>query len=234
MSAVCSIRRTMPRVAEFFDNLDRVNAAAERMPGFVWRLKDESGNATSISAYDDPAMLVNMSVWESAETFETFVWQTVHANFYRRRDRLVRTAWRGRISPCGGSSRAMCRRLRRAGRGWSISPSTARASMPSAGRAWRRPDCGANRAVPARMALVWGDALRASQTGLNSTKTRLMGGLRSHVRCLAHRTAEGPLNRWGASSDDGQDRAYFYGDRLHTFGCGVAVVAVCLPLGWPR
>jgi hypothetical protein len=74
-----------PRVAEFFDNLDRVNAAAERMPGFVWRLQDDSGNATSISAFDDPTLLLNMSVWESAEAFEKFVWQTVHAKFYRKR-----------------------------------------------------------------------------------------------------------------------------------------------------
>jgi hypothetical protein len=74
-----------PRIAGFFDNLDRINAAAERMPGFVWRLKDDSGNATSLSAYEDPAVLVNMSVWESAETFEKFVWQTAHANIYRKR-----------------------------------------------------------------------------------------------------------------------------------------------------
>jgi len=74
-----------PRVADFFNNLDRINAAAERMPGFVWRLKDDSGNATSISAYEDPTLILNMSVWESAETFEKFVWQTVHASFYRRR-----------------------------------------------------------------------------------------------------------------------------------------------------
>lgn len=73
------------RVADFFANIDRVNAAAERMPGFIWRLKDESGNATAIQAYDDPLTIVNMSVWENAETFEKFVWQTVHANIYRRK-----------------------------------------------------------------------------------------------------------------------------------------------------
>ena len=73
------------RVAEFFANLDRVNAAAERMPGFVWRLQEDSGNATAIQAYDDPRIIVNMSVWESVETFEKFVWQTIHANFYRKR-----------------------------------------------------------------------------------------------------------------------------------------------------
>jgi Domain of unknown function (DUF3291) len=71
-----------PRVGEFMDNLDRVNALAERSPGFVWRLKDESGNATAIRPFDDPTMLVNMSVWESAEHLERFVWQTVHKQFY--------------------------------------------------------------------------------------------------------------------------------------------------------
>jgi hypothetical protein len=74
-----------PRMKDFFANLDRVNAAAERMPGFVWRLKDGSGNATLIQAYDDPRMLTNISVWETPDAFETFVWRTVHLQFYRRR-----------------------------------------------------------------------------------------------------------------------------------------------------
>ena len=47
-----------PAMAGFFDNLDRINAAAERMPGFVWRLKDESGNATDIPWVGDPTMAV--------------------------------------------------------------------------------------------------------------------------------------------------------------------------------
>ena len=37
-----------PRMAEFMDNLDRINALAERSEGFVWRLKDDSNNATAI------------------------------------------------------------------------------------------------------------------------------------------------------------------------------------------
>lgn len=73
------------RVADFFANLDRINGAAERMPGFVWRLKDESGDATAIQVYDDPMIIVNMSVWRDVESLERFVWQTVHANIYRRK-----------------------------------------------------------------------------------------------------------------------------------------------------
>ena len=67
-----------PRMADFMNNLDLVNALAERSKGFVWRLKDESNNATNIRPFDDPNMAVNLSVWESVETLERFVWQTVH------------------------------------------------------------------------------------------------------------------------------------------------------------
>ena len=72
-------------MAGFMDNLDRVNALAERSAGFVWRLKDESNNATALRPFDDPNMLVNMSVWESVEALERFVWATVHKQFYNRK-----------------------------------------------------------------------------------------------------------------------------------------------------
>jgi hypothetical protein len=74
-----------PRMAEFMGALDAVNALAERSPGFVWRLKDDSNNATSILLTSDPTFLVNMSVWETAEQLEHFVWNTVHKQFYRRK-----------------------------------------------------------------------------------------------------------------------------------------------------
>ena len=74
-----------PRVAGFMNNLDLVNGIAERSPGFVWRLKDESGNATSIQAFEAPELIVNLSVWETPEALEKFVWQTVHKQFYARR-----------------------------------------------------------------------------------------------------------------------------------------------------
>jgi len=75
-----------PRVAEFADNLDLVNGIAERSPGFVWRLKDETGNAADIQAFDDPLIIVNMSVWQDAESLEHFVWNTLHKRFYQKRD----------------------------------------------------------------------------------------------------------------------------------------------------
>jgi hypothetical protein len=72
-------------MAGFMQNLDRINAIAERSSGFVWRLKDESNNATALRPFDDPNMLINMSVWENAEALERFVWETVHKQFYGRK-----------------------------------------------------------------------------------------------------------------------------------------------------
>ena len=74
-----------PRIADFANNLDRINALAERMDGFVWRHTDDSGNATETQVDDDPDIIFNCSVWTSAEALERFVWGTVHARFYDRR-----------------------------------------------------------------------------------------------------------------------------------------------------
>jgi hypothetical protein len=75
-----------PQMADFYANLARVNALAERMPGFVWRLKNESGeSAIGLHWPGDDTMAVNMSVWESAEDLGRFVFQTVHRNIYVRK-----------------------------------------------------------------------------------------------------------------------------------------------------
>jgi hypothetical protein len=75
-----------PRMREFVDNVDRVNTLANGIDGFVWRLADASGHAMNIRVYDDPAILPNLTVWESVEALERFVWQTVHRRFYGRRE----------------------------------------------------------------------------------------------------------------------------------------------------
>lgn len=74
------------RMSEFIGALERINRIAERSPGFVWRLADgEGGGATGIKVSDDPRFIINLSVWETPETLEHFVWNTVHKQFFRRR-----------------------------------------------------------------------------------------------------------------------------------------------------
>jgi len=74
-----------PAVAEFMDNLDRINAQADAAEGFVWRLQSEQGNATDIQIFPNPLQLVNMSVWESVATLKAYVYRTDHVDFFRRR-----------------------------------------------------------------------------------------------------------------------------------------------------
>jgi hypothetical protein len=75
-----------PRFADFVNNLDRVNAVAERSQGFVWRLKDDAGSAMAIRGSDDPRFFVNLSVWETVEDLARFVFATVHQKIYARRE----------------------------------------------------------------------------------------------------------------------------------------------------
>ncbi|WP_438483072.1 DUF3291 domain-containing protein [Oleiharenicola lentus] len=74
-----------PRMAEFAAALTEINALAESSPGFVWRLKDTGGDATSIQAFPDPLILVNMSVWTNVELLKHYVYRSVHGKFFARR-----------------------------------------------------------------------------------------------------------------------------------------------------
>jgi hypothetical protein len=74
-----------PIMAEFATALDRVNAIADGSPGFIWRLKTDSGNATDIRAYENPKMLVNVSVWQTVEELKDYVYRSLHGEFFSRR-----------------------------------------------------------------------------------------------------------------------------------------------------
>jgi hypothetical protein len=74
-----------PIMAEFAANLDRINALAESSPGFVWRLQTAEGNATAIRPFENENMLINMSVWQDADSLRKFVYRSAHADILRRR-----------------------------------------------------------------------------------------------------------------------------------------------------
>lgn len=78
-----------PRIAGFENNLDRINAVADRSKGFVWRLKDEGydqpkNDAGAVFGRPD-VVLATLSVWENFEDFEQFVHNTLHGQFLKRR-----------------------------------------------------------------------------------------------------------------------------------------------------
>ena len=74
-----------PVMADFVNNLDTINALAENSPGFIWRLKDDANNATSIQIYDDHRIIVNMSVWNSFDELYAYVYKSMHTEFLKRR-----------------------------------------------------------------------------------------------------------------------------------------------------
>lgn len=76
------------RVSEFMTALDRVNGMGKRMPGFVWMMEGsgEPGTGNTEAKLDgDPRFIANLTVWQNVETLEAFVWNTVHRQFYERR-----------------------------------------------------------------------------------------------------------------------------------------------------
>jgi hypothetical protein len=70
-----------PVMAEFVAQLDHINALADASPGFIWRLQD----ATDVQAYEDPLILVNLSVWESVEALRDFAYKSGHRGPLRDR-----------------------------------------------------------------------------------------------------------------------------------------------------
>ncbi len=73
-----------PQLADFVANLERINALAERSPGFVWRLQTPAGDATEIEHFG-PDVIVNLSAWESVEALHDFVYRSAHVEIMRRR-----------------------------------------------------------------------------------------------------------------------------------------------------
>jgi len=73
-----------PRIADFMDNLNRINGLAHRMPGFVWMHREAIGHAM-FQETPWPDSAANLSVWKSAGHLEHFVWNTLHKSFYDRK-----------------------------------------------------------------------------------------------------------------------------------------------------
>jgi hypothetical protein len=74
-----------PRMAEFVELLEPMNALADAAPGFVWRLvEDGAPDATALRPVGAD-VIVNFSVWESREALWEYVYRTGHLEVLRRR-----------------------------------------------------------------------------------------------------------------------------------------------------
>ena len=74
-----------PIMADFVNNLDRINAIADDSEGFIWRLQGDDDNATAIKAFDDDTLVINMSVWTTMEALFNFTYKSDHVGIFSRR-----------------------------------------------------------------------------------------------------------------------------------------------------
>ncbi|MFI7409230.1 DUF3291 domain-containing protein [Streptomyces sp. NPDC049627] len=74
-----------PQLKDFVDNLEPVNADAEAADGYVWRLQDDSGDATEISVFGDPWLIINLTMWRDTNALTAFMYQGRHREMLARR-----------------------------------------------------------------------------------------------------------------------------------------------------
>ena len=73
-----------PLFADFVSRLDAVNAIADRSPGFIWRLVDETGEGGP-DPFGDPGLLTNLSLWRDVESLRAYVHGVAHGGVMSRR-----------------------------------------------------------------------------------------------------------------------------------------------------
>lgn len=77
-----------PLIADFVAALAPVNAQADAAPGFIWRMQTEEGDATGVAGFEAEGtdVIINMSVWESAEDLAAYAFGNLaHREVLRRR-----------------------------------------------------------------------------------------------------------------------------------------------------
>lgn len=84
--ALARAEMTSEIMSGFVSRLDEINRLAEDSKGFVWRLVGDGADATSIRAFDDPMLLVNMSVWKDMDSLKAYAYKSAHVELIRDRD----------------------------------------------------------------------------------------------------------------------------------------------------
>jgi hypothetical protein len=69
----------------FVDRLDEINQLADQFAGFIWRLQTEDGDSTGIRAFNDPNLIINMSVWKDIKSLKSYVYKSAHVELIRDR-----------------------------------------------------------------------------------------------------------------------------------------------------
>jgi len=69
----------------FVDRLDEINTLAENSAGFVWRVIPDTDDFNYIPGYDDPRVIVNLSVWDDIESLKAFTYRSIHLELIQQK-----------------------------------------------------------------------------------------------------------------------------------------------------
>ena len=69
----------------FTSRIDEINQLAEKQQGFIWRLDTDDSEITGIEEFDNPLIIVNMSVWDSLESLKKFVYKSNHIELLKQK-----------------------------------------------------------------------------------------------------------------------------------------------------
>lgn len=113
-----------PIMQGFVDQLDHINQLADNSEGFIWRLQTEEGDATALQPFDDPLIIMNLSVWSSYDALKNYVYSGDHLNIMKQKknwfekptEAILALWWlpAGQL-PTPESARNMLEKLRRDG-----------------------------------------------------------------------------------------------------------------------
>jgi heme-degrading monooxygenase HmoA len=74
------------RLMGFLEAIEAVNARAAATPGFVWVQQLSDADSIEARGFDDPRLIVTLSVWESLDAIRWFTYAArEHAGALRRR-----------------------------------------------------------------------------------------------------------------------------------------------------
>ena len=73
-----------PIMQDFINNLDKINAIADKSDGFIWRLQDEDKDE-GVSVFHDDTLVINMSVWENLDALFNYTYNSGHIEVFKRK-----------------------------------------------------------------------------------------------------------------------------------------------------
>ena len=73
-----------PIMQDFVNNVDRINALADKAGGFIWRLQDEDKDE-ALDVFKDETLIINMSIWADIDSLFNYTYKSGHIEVFKRK-----------------------------------------------------------------------------------------------------------------------------------------------------